>query len=103
MNHGQQVARSMRNVAQYADSVTLWRFHDHEHGEAVVEGLCSVTLREYRSRLAGATAEFEQQGIPVRIVHATVAQILDSHRRHGLPLTPDGKAAAIGLLASEIL
>ena len=103
MNFGQRAARSMRNLARYADRVTLWQFPDDEHVAAVVEGLCSCTLREYGKRLAGAIAEFERQGVPVVIVQATVAQMLDALRRHDLPLTPDGQAAAIGFLASELL
>ena len=102
-NHfGTAAARQLKGLARFADRVTLWQFPDEQHVEAVIEGVCQCTLREYHARLAAAVAEFTRQGVPVVIVRASVRELLNMLAKHNLPLTPDGQAAAIGLLASEI-
>lgn len=87
---------------QLPDRVTMWDIHEANHADAMLAGLCMVTLAEYRRRVADATAEFTRRGIPVVMVTATPRQILDTMQQHGLPRDPSGQAAAIGLLAPPV-
>ena len=100
-NFGQRTARERMHDGPRPDGVLLWRFPDDQYTEAVIDGVCSVTLAEYRRRLAGATAEFQRHGVPVVMVNATVAEVLDALARHDLPNTPNGRAAAVAFLFSE--
>lgn len=84
---------------QLPDQVTLWNITEANHADAMLSGLCSVTLAEYHRRVADATAEFTRRGILVIMVDATPRQILDTMTTHNLPRDPSGQAAAISLLA----
>lgn len=83
---------------QTPDLVTLWDITAANHADALLAGLCQVTLAEYRRRVADATAEFTRRGIPVVMVTATPRQICDTLEAHSLPRDPSGQAAAIGLI-----
>lgn len=87
---------------QTPDRVTLWNITEATHADAMLAGLCSVTLDEHRRRVADATAEFTRRGIPVVMVDATPRQILDTMATHQLPPGPSGQAAAIGLIAGQM-
>lgn len=82
--------------------VSIWDIAAADHADAVLAGLCEVTLDEYRRRVAAATLEFRRLGIPVVLVRATPRQILDTIAANNLPHTPVGQATAIGLLAIPV-
>lgn len=96
---GTKAARAALSAApDRPQFVTLWQFPDEDHGAFIAEGCGTVTLEEYKRRIQDARSEFERQGIPVVIVHATVKTLLDTLGDCDLQNTPDGRAAAIGFL-----
>ena len=101
MNHiqrGQQMANQVADVAGHADQVILAKYSAEDYPNVIGAGFVTVSFEEYNQRLAGAVSQFEQQGMQVMIVPVTAAELRDAIDRHGLPNTPDGRAAAIGLI-----
>jgi 16S rRNA C967 or C1407 C5-methylase (RsmB/RsmF family) len=83
--------------------VTLWMFPREDHPRWLAERLGELEFDEYRERIRAAQREFEAQGLEVRILYATVEEVLQGMQRHGLENTPEGRAAAYGLLYMERL
>jgi hypothetical protein len=84
--------------------VALWQFADSEFPawrELVGKADAVATLAEYAAILDGAATEAARVGVAVVLVRATVAEVRATLAEHGLDNTPDGRAAAIGLLAGK--
>jgi hypothetical protein len=83
--------------------VTLWMFPREDHPRWIAERLGELEFDEYRERVRAAQREFEAQGLEVRILYASVEEVLQGMRRHSLANTQEGRAAAYGLLYAERL
>jgi hypothetical protein len=97
-----------REMAEWAaphkpEYVTLWLFPREDHPRYLAEGLGELDFDEYRERVQATQREFEAQGYDVRILYATVEEVLQGMRRHSLANTQEGRAAAYGLLYMERL
>ena len=104
MNHiqrGQQMANQVSEIAGQADNVLLAKYSADDYPNVIGAGFVTVSFEEYNQRLAGAVSQFEQQGMQVVLVPVTAAELGDAISRHELPNTPDGRAAAIGLIHGE--
>lgn len=98
IQRGQQMAQQVADVAGQADQVILAVYDPVDYPNVLAAGLVTCSFAEYRARLAGAILEFEQRGIPVITVPTTAQEMTDTIAAHGLPSTPDGRAAAIGII-----
>lgn|SRR3990167_1964705 len=104
MNHirrGRDMAATVSEVAQGADQVLLAQYSAEDYPNVVAAGFVTVSFDEYNQRIAGAVSLFEQHGATVVLVPVTAAELREAMQRHGLDNTPDGRAAAIGLIHGE--
>ena len=102
---GKLIARKMAELTAPHPPryVTLWAFPREDHLRWLAEGLGELEFDEYRERVRAAQREFETQGLEVRILYATVQEVLHCMQRHALANTQEGRAAAYGLLHAERL
>ncbi len=101
IRRGRDIAETVKDLGQQADQVVLAKYSAEDYPNALAAGLVSIPFEDYNQRLAGAVSQFEQQGTTVVIVPVTAAELQDAISRHELPNTPDGRAAAIGLIHGE--
>jgi len=95
------MARFAERAARTAAEVCLWDVPDGEWPEWIATGCGDMPLSEYRERLAVIRRQLEAGGHRVRMVPATVAEVLGTIARLGLQNDPAGRSAAIGLLADR--
>ena len=101
IQRGQDMAEQVAEQAQNADQVILAKYHAEDYPNVLAAGFATVLFEDYCQRLAGAVAMFEQLGIQIVTVLVTAAELESALQRHELPNTPDGRAAAIGLIHGE--
>lgn len=103
IQRGQQMAHQVADVAGHADQVILAKYSAEDFPNVIAAGFVIVSFEEYNQRIAGAVSLFEQDGATVVLVPVTAAELHDALDRHDLPNTPDGRAAAIGLIHGDRL
>lgn len=81
--------------------VLLWNWPaaDESAWQALVGG--AMTHADYQTLLASVQADQERQGQAVRRVTLTVSAMRAALTKHNLQNTPDGRAAALALEASN--
>jgi len=72
--------------------VVLWTWPDADHDAAVACGICECTPREWKTTLAITADSLERQGLSVRVVTITVAEMLAALESRGMDNTPDNRA-----------
>ncbi len=98
---GRWAADAVADQAAKAAQVVLWDLQEADHAEAFLQGLCTVTFREYRDRLQTVASELASRGNQIQLVRATPADIVRIMDERQLPKDSSGVAAAIGLIYDE--
>ena len=102
MNHiqrGRDMADTIAKDASHRPQTVIVASHSAaDFPNVVAAGFANISFEEYNQRLSGLIANMEQRGITVVTVPATAQQIIDKLAEAELPDTPDGHAAAVGLI-----
>lgn len=101
IRRGRDIAATVSDIATEADQVLLAQYSAEDYPNVIGAGFVTVSFEEYNQRLAGAVSQFEQDGTKVVLVPVTAIELRDCLIRNFLPNTPDGRAAAIGLIHGE--
>lgn len=85
------------------DSVVLWLPREDEHELAASLGLCEPDRALLRALVEAAQRQtaHDLAGVPVRVHRWHVWRVVRAMHRAGATNTPDGRAAAYALLASD--
>ena len=95
------IAATAADLSAGVQVTCLWDLPAEEWPEWIRTGCGSVSLTEYRERIAAVRRAIEDSGGTVILVSATVADVLAEIEKQGLLNDTQGRAAAIASLGTK--